>query len=330
MSRTPIRRTTRSPTEAGFRGAARRLADADLLTVIPSKAGIRRGGHPARIRIYGIIGFSGFPGARIRIGDLSGYAESASRAKRNSDGVRTCASPSTQYSASTEGCRRPRDAALAARRIRRGLFIVGPVEEFSKFLAVRLGAYRSLRFDEPGDGLVYAAASLGFASIENLGCAWTFGPAVMIVRAPLSTAARTIRRVLGRRRRAAGGVRRSWDVQHNGVRAAARRNRADGGRRAVDAVEIRLGAARLAVPIQAQLPQNRLRRLRTAHSRDKPILPLLRNARRQTPPSRRAVLRKMRRSQQAGRRLLRCMRGQVRFVRDLRRANRPREKPRLP
>ena len=44
---------------------ARRLADADLLTVIPAKAGIRAGRHPVRIRIYGIIGFSGFPPARV-------------------------------------------------------------------------------------------------------------------------------------------------------------------------------------------------------------------------------------------------------------------------
>ena len=73
------------------------------------------------------------------------------------------------------------------------LFVVGPVEEFAKFLAVRLGAYRSLHFDEPGDGLVYAAAaSLGFASIENLGYVLAFGPAVMILRAPLSTAAHVV------------------------------------------------------------------------------------------------------------------------------------------
>ena len=73
------------------------------------------------------------------------------------------------------------------------LFVVVPVEEFSKFLAVRLGAYRSLHFDEPGDGPVYAAAaSLGFASIENLGYVLAFGPAAMILRAPLSTAARVV------------------------------------------------------------------------------------------------------------------------------------------
>ena len=73
------------------------------------------------------------------------------------------------------------------------LFVVGPVEETSKFLAVRLGPYRSLYFDEPRDGMVYAAAaSLGFASLENLGYILNYGPEVMIVRAPLSTLAHVI------------------------------------------------------------------------------------------------------------------------------------------
>ena len=73
------------------------------------------------------------------------------------------------------------------------LFVVGPVEEISKFMAVRLGPYRSLYFDEPRDGLVYAAAaSLGFASLENLVYIVSFGPAVMIGRAPLSTLAHVI------------------------------------------------------------------------------------------------------------------------------------------
>ena len=73
------------------------------------------------------------------------------------------------------------------------LFVVGPVEELSKFMAVRLGAFRSLYFDEPRDGLVYAAAaSLGFASVENLIYILSFGPAVMIARAPVSTLAHVI------------------------------------------------------------------------------------------------------------------------------------------
>lgn len=67
-------------------------------------------------------------------------------------------------------------------------FVVGPVEETSKFLAVRLGVYRTRHLREPLDGLIYgAAASLGFATAENIGYAITFGPEVMIVRGPVST-----------------------------------------------------------------------------------------------------------------------------------------------
>ncbi len=72
-------------------------------------------------------------------------------------------------------------------------FVVGPVEELCKFAAVRHGPYRSLYFDEPVDGLVYAAAaSLGFASLENFFYVLQFGPEVMIVRAPLSTVAHLV------------------------------------------------------------------------------------------------------------------------------------------
>ena len=67
-------------------------------------------------------------------------------------------------------------------------FVVGPVEETLKFLAVRIYAYRSLYFDEPMDGMVYAAAaSLGFASLENLYYIYEYGPDVMIGRSILST-----------------------------------------------------------------------------------------------------------------------------------------------
>ncbi len=75
----------------------------------------------------------------------------------------------------------------------RMMLVVGPVEEFCKFLAVRLLAYRSPYFDEPGDGLVYStAASLGFASLENLFYVLSFGPLVMVGRAPLSTVAHVV------------------------------------------------------------------------------------------------------------------------------------------
>ncbi|MFC6731570.1 MULTISPECIES: PrsW family intramembrane metalloprotease [unclassified Haladaptatus] len=46
--------------------------------------------------------------------------------------------------------------------------VVGPVEEVVKWLAIRLYAYRSDRFDAVIDGAVYGAvAGLGFATIEN-------------------------------------------------------------------------------------------------------------------------------------------------------------------
>ena len=68
------------------------------------------------------------------------------------------------------------------------LLVVGPVEEFCKFAAVRWLAYKSRYFDEPIDGLVYAgAASLGFASLENVIYVLEFGPDVMLLRAPIST-----------------------------------------------------------------------------------------------------------------------------------------------
>jgi RsiW-degrading membrane proteinase PrsW (M82 family) len=65
---------------------------------------------------------------------------------------------------------------------------VGPIEEVTKFLAVRLGPYRDPEFDEPVDGLVYAAAaSLGYAAVENLVYIAELGPQVMVGRALFST-----------------------------------------------------------------------------------------------------------------------------------------------
>jgi RsiW-degrading membrane proteinase PrsW (M82 family) len=73
------------------------------------------------------------------------------------------------------------------------LLVVGPLEETCKFLAVRLGVYRSRYFTEPVDGLVYStAAALGFASIENFGYVMQFGPEVLLVRGPLTTVAHLI------------------------------------------------------------------------------------------------------------------------------------------
>lgn len=71
--------------------------------------------------------------------------------------------------------------------------LAAATEEVAKFLVVWLGAFRTLHFDEPSDGLVYStAASLGFASLENLIYTINYGPEVMILRAPLSTVGHVI------------------------------------------------------------------------------------------------------------------------------------------
>ncbi len=66
--------------------------------------------------------------------------------------------------------------------------VAGFVEEFGKFLVVRLSLGGSPYLDEPLRGLVYAAAvALGFASIENVFYMVRFGPEVLGVRALTST-----------------------------------------------------------------------------------------------------------------------------------------------
>ena len=53
---------------------------------------------------------------------------------------------------------------------------VGMVEEFFKFLAVRLTVYRSKEFNEVMDGSIYMiSAALGFAATENVGYMLGFG-----------------------------------------------------------------------------------------------------------------------------------------------------------
>jgi RsiW-degrading membrane proteinase PrsW (M82 family) len=48
-------------------------------------------------------------------------------------------------------------------------FIVAPIEESLKYVAVRKWIYKSLEFDEVMDGIVYTvSASLGFATAENI------------------------------------------------------------------------------------------------------------------------------------------------------------------
>ncbi len=64
---------------------------------------------------------------------------------------------------------------------------VGMVEEFFKYLAVRLTVYRSQEFNEVMDGMVYmVSAALGFAATENVGYMLGYGYAVGFPRAILA------------------------------------------------------------------------------------------------------------------------------------------------
>jgi RsiW-degrading membrane proteinase PrsW (M82 family) len=68
------------------------------------------------------------------------------------------------------------------------MMVVGPAEELSKYAAVRWSIWGRPDFDEPVDGLVYAAAgALGFATVENVLYALQFGASVMLARGPIST-----------------------------------------------------------------------------------------------------------------------------------------------
>ncbi len=65
--------------------------------------------------------------------------------------------------------------------------MIGLIEEGLKFVAVFYGVYRHAEFNEVLDGIVYAvAASLGFATVENIGYVLGGGVGVGIVRAILS------------------------------------------------------------------------------------------------------------------------------------------------
>jgi len=72
------------------------------------------------------------------------------------------------------------------------LLVAGPVEEALKFLAVGLVVWRQHHFDEPLDGLVYAAAAAGgFALVENLHFLQD-DPASILARAPGATGAHIV------------------------------------------------------------------------------------------------------------------------------------------
>jgi len=66
-------------------------------------------------------------------------------------------------------------------------FVIAPIEELLKFFTVKKWIYRSLEFDEVMDGIVYTvAASLGFATVENILYVFQHGVQVAIARAFLA------------------------------------------------------------------------------------------------------------------------------------------------
>ena len=82
---------------------------------------------------------------------------------------------------------RDQDSTVVLRDLFLSFLWVGIVEEFFKYLAVRLTVYRSKEFNEVMDGMIYmVSAALGFAATENVGYMLGFGYAVAFPRAILS------------------------------------------------------------------------------------------------------------------------------------------------
>jgi RsiW-degrading membrane proteinase PrsW (M82 family) len=68
--------------------------------------------------------------------------------------------------------------------------VVGVSEEGSKYVMLRLFAYRRASFDEPFDGIVYAVmVGMGFATLENIGYVLEHGMGTGIMRMFLSVPA---------------------------------------------------------------------------------------------------------------------------------------------
>lgn len=65
--------------------------------------------------------------------------------------------------------------------------LVAPVEEILKFFVVKMWIYNDIEFDEVMDGIVYGvSASLGFATVENIGYVFKYGIGSGIFRAFLA------------------------------------------------------------------------------------------------------------------------------------------------
>ncbi|WP_438972345.1 PrsW family intramembrane metalloprotease [Polaribacter sp.] len=66
----------------------------------------------------------------------------------------------------------------------KAFFIVGFVEEFSKYIIVRYHAQKNAEFNEPFDGIVYAlVVSMGFAALENIIYVYQYGFTTGLTRA---------------------------------------------------------------------------------------------------------------------------------------------------
>lgn len=87
----------------------------------------------------------------------------------------------------------PENPTSLAATVYLAFVVAGVTEEFGKFFVVRKSMYGSRSFEEPSDGLVYAAAAaLGFASLENIAYMLSFGWEVILVRGLISNLAHVL------------------------------------------------------------------------------------------------------------------------------------------
>ena len=175
------------------------------------------------------------------------------------------------------------------------LAVVGPVEETSKFLAIRLTVYRSLFFEEPMDGLVYgAAASLGFASLGKSplrALPWAGGndcpgpiqhrraPCIRVPVGVWAGAAPHGTRPMGRLVRPSRRRSPPWRFQYSALqlRSMARVN-FERSRRRRGLPTVQVGATGLPIPLPSQCPPHPVPQLRQSHQSSQHVLPSVRSS----------------------------------------------------
>jgi RsiW-degrading membrane proteinase PrsW (M82 family) len=75
----------------------------------------------------------------------------------------------------------------------KAFFMVGLIEEFSKYIVVRYYAQPKIAFNEPFDGIIYAVmVSMGFAFVENVMYVFKGGIEIAILRAVTAIPAHTV------------------------------------------------------------------------------------------------------------------------------------------